>query len=257
VTKQEQNELNKQLRTKAMYGNATEIIEMLDAGADVNACDTYGNTSLIIAAAYGQTKIVQSLLNRGADVNIQDEGGWTALMHAAWNGHTETVNMLLDRGADPNIQNIFYSTVLSHASWCGRTEIVKLLLEHGAERDLADKEGSSPLIMACQDPINKRKVITLLLAANANTDVVNHYGMTALMYLARNGYTGLMKLLIKDGADMNIKDAQGRTALDILWEFHPEKYDKWIKRATIKAKKKTLKREDSVQNRGGEPDFEI
>ena len=97
----------------------------------------------------------------------------------------------------------------------------------------------------------------MLITAGANLEKINNCGMTALMYLARNGYTGLMKLLIKDGADMNIKDAQGRTAFNILKEFHPEKYDKWIKRATIKAKKKTLKREDSTRSIGCAPDFNI
>jgi len=124
---------------------------------------------------------------------------------------------------------------------------------------MADSRGDTPLMIACKNPGGKRDLITMLITAGANLEKINNYGygMTALMYLARNGYTGLMKLLIKDGADMNIKDAQGRTALDILKEFHPEKYDKWIKRATIKAKKKTLKREDSTRSIGCAPDFNI
>ena len=138
-----------------------------------------------------------------------------------------------------------------------RTDRARLLLEHGADPNVQNNDGEIALTAACSNPRGNRDVITALITAGAELDKRNNNSMTALMCLARGGYTGLMKLLIKDGADMNIKDAQGRTAFDILKEFHPEKYDKWIKRATIKAKKKTLKREDSTRSIGCAPDFNI
>ena len=182
------------------------------------------NRQMIKAADNRDTKTVRKMLEQGADPNVQDNSGYTALMYACRNGEPEMIQMLLDAKADLYVQ---------------------------------DNSGETALTTACSNPRGNRDVITALITAGAELDKRNNNGMTALMYLARNGYTGLMKLLIKDGADMNIKDAQGRTAFDILWECHPEKYDKWIKRATIKERKKTLKHEDSVQNRGGEPDFDI
>ena len=201
--------------------------------------------------------MIQMLLDAKVDPNVQSRDGYTALMEACWWGYTDTAGLLLEHGADPNVQDNYGKTALMEACRSGHTDIARLLLEHGADPNVQNNDGTTALTAACSNPRGNRDVITALITAGAELDKRNNNGMTALMYLARNGYTGLMKLLIKDGADMNIKDAQGRTAFDILWECHPEKYDKWIKRATIKERKKTLKHEDSVQNRGGEPDFDI
>ena len=59
------------------------------------------------------------------------------------------------------------------------------------------------------------------------------------------------------GADINAKNNDGQTALDILKNEYPEKYDKWIQGPLVKAKKKTLKREDSTRNHRSIPDFNI
>jgi len=252
-----QKELNKQLVSAAQSGNVADVRSALEAGADVNVKGPYDWTSLMEAAEYGDIAMIKLLLEYGADPDIRDNEGNTALMNACYGGYTETVELLLNCGVDPNIRNKDGATAFIHATWHGHTETSRLLLKYKADIDMADSRGDTPLMIACKNPDGKRDLITMLITAGANLEKINNCGMTALMYLARNGYTGLMKLLIKDGADMNIKDAQGRTALDILWEFHPEKYDKWIKRATIKAKKKTLKREDSTRSRGCTPDFEI
>ena len=77
------------------------------------------------------------------------------------------------------------------------------------------------------------------------------------MYLAEGGYTHLMELFIKSGADFYTIDKEGMTALDILKKYYPERYDRWMSSTVVKARKQVLKREDSVQKRGCEPDFDI
>src|SRR5690606_28682156 len=99
--------------------------------------------------------------------------------------------------------------------------------------------------------------ITALITAGAELDKRNNDSMTALICLARGGYTGLMKLLIKAGADAATKDDRGRTALDILQDLHPDKYDRWIQNAVVKSRKKILKREDSTHSHRCTPDFNI
>ena len=43
------------------------------------------------------------LLEAGANVNAVDQSGFTALMHASQKGNVCVVKILLDNGADPNI----------------------------------------------------------------------------------------------------------------------------------------------------------
>ena len=48
---------------------------------------------------------VINLIEAGADVNVQDEYGYTALMNASKKGHLEIVEKLLDAGADVNVKS--------------------------------------------------------------------------------------------------------------------------------------------------------
>ena len=139
----------------------------------------------------------------------------------------------------------------------GHTDIARLLLEHGADPNVQNNDGETALTAACSNPRGNRDVITALITAGAELDKRNNDSMTALMCLARGGYTGLMKLLIKAGADAATKDDRGRTALDILQDLHPGKYDRWIQNTVIKSRKKTLKREDSARSQSCTPDFNI
>lgn len=52
------------------------------------------------AAAGGHTDIVALLLDAGADPDAAQHGGWTSLMSAAANGDNSTVDLLLAHGAD-------------------------------------------------------------------------------------------------------------------------------------------------------------
>jgi len=48
---------------------------LLDAGADINAQDKFGNTAAIAAAGRGRFEVVYKLLERGADYTLKDRTG--------------------------------------------------------------------------------------------------------------------------------------------------------------------------------------
>lgn len=51
----------------------TDVIKILiDSGADINAKNSDGNTSLHCAAALGMSKVVQFLIEMGADINVKN-----------------------------------------------------------------------------------------------------------------------------------------------------------------------------------------
>ncbi len=86
---------NVDLVSNSSEGNEKEILEMLiEAGADVNAKDDWGNTALIKACKSGYKKIVELLLYYEADVNAKNDWGNTALMVASERGHEEIVQLL-------------------------------------------------------------------------------------------------------------------------------------------------------------------
>ena len=57
----------------SLKGDTDALRETLAAGADVNAVDVFGWTSLMYAARFGHEACVKLLLAAGADVNAVDE----------------------------------------------------------------------------------------------------------------------------------------------------------------------------------------
>jgi len=63
-------------------------------------------------------------------------------------------------------------------------------------------------------------VLKVLLGNQANPNARNNQGLTALMESVRFGRYENAKLLIDAGADPAVRDARGRTAVDIARERH-------------------------------------
>ena len=132
------------------------------------------------AARQGHIEVVRTLLESGADANSQDEFGWTALMDAAYQGHVEAVRILLEVGANADWRDKFGSTALLEAARRSHAGVVKVLLDWGVEIDVSDDELS----------------------------------FTALMWVALENRLQIVKNLVEAGADVNLKDKKGFSAVD-------------------------------------------
>lgn len=107
---------------------------LINAGAEVNAQRSNGQTALMIASSMwgGLTKI-NILIKAGANVNAQDEEGKTALMYAVETpGNLDQVKLLMKSGADINLRDNTGNTALFLAKERGDTEVTQLLIEAGA-----------------------------------------------------------------------------------------------------------------------------
>lgn len=60
--------------------------------------------------------------------------------------------------------------------------------------------------------------VTLLLGAGVDINKAYHHQLTALMWAAGSGSAGAVKLLMSRGANADLKDDRGKTALDIAHE---------------------------------------
>lgn len=89
------------LHYSARNGHLTACENLLNAGANVNACTRSGGvTPLIRAALMGHEKVVQLLLRKGADIFHQDNDGNTALHKAVQNKQQHIVKLILDSSCD-------------------------------------------------------------------------------------------------------------------------------------------------------------
>ncbi|MFT6765213.1 MAG: ankyrin repeat protein [Alteromonas naphthalenivorans] len=120
---------------QAASGNNFETIRYLQVkGAGINVpCDQYRRTILQISVEVGLVDPVILLIKAGADINAQNASGWTSLMYASAKGHTDIVNVLLEHGANVNHVSTVKNgkrTALMIAVEYGHTDVVQALLTY-------------------------------------------------------------------------------------------------------------------------------
>src|SRR5579871_3603482 len=112
-----------------------------------------------------------------------NNGLWAAARY----GNIVVLRFMLSRGVDINSADSYGKTALIRASHGGHIQAVNLLLEHGAEVNRTDKYKQTALMCAIKQSLN--------------------------CWEQRERYNETVKALVSAGADMHLRDAQGRTAL--------------------------------------------
>ena len=102
------------------------------SGADINARDRYGQTSLMLATMAGHANVVAWLIAAGAALDHTAKYGLTALMLAVVRGEINIVRMLVEAGADTaprgtGAPGFAGKTALDLAVARGASEMVALL----------------------------------------------------------------------------------------------------------------------------------
>ncbi len=120
------------IHAAAQAGDVSRVIELLEAGADVNEDSAFGS-ALHFAAMRGHVDVVRALLDRGADANFSSASLGAPLHLAAKEGNLELVTLLLGAGADPNARDKNEFTPLHYSAFDGNADIVATLLSAGAD----------------------------------------------------------------------------------------------------------------------------
>ncbi|KAF3163644.1 hypothetical protein TWF225_002027 [Orbilia oligospora] len=182
-------------------------------GANANATGVeYGN-ALTAAAFDGTIDIVRMLLDHNADVNSPN--GW-ALQTAAEQGHLDVVELLVERGANVNAcldeGKFGLGTALQGACEAGQDDVVAFLLKHGADPNVGAGPETCPIIAACRR--GEAEILKLLIDAGATIDRFGGPDMSSpLINAAGSLYKDSVERLLNAGADINLADQDGDTAL--------------------------------------------
>jgi uncharacterized protein len=176
-----------------------EAQRLIRTGANPSATNRYGITPLFLAATNGNARMIEMLLKAGANPKAELPGGQTLLMTAARTGNADAVKLFLAQGRDPNaVESTNEETALMWAAAENHPEAAKALIAAGANLNARSKK-----LEYKTDRFGLEGVLTILPRGY----------WTPLMYAAREGAVGAARALAEAGADLNVTDPDGTTAL--------------------------------------------
>ena len=182
-----------------LNGNPAIVRRLLQAGANPNAALLLGETPLMVAARSGNAEVVEQLAARGATVNARAARGQTALMWAVSQRHPDVVKVLLAHGADVQARSDTWSQVMAVPPH-GMPQYNRTI-PHGAD---------TPLLFAAR--VGDLASARLLVAAGANVNDADAWGVSATALAAHSGFGDLVAFFLELGADPNAA-AAGFSAL--------------------------------------------
>ncbi|KAG7175894.1 Transient receptor potential channel pyrexia-like 1 [Homarus americanus] len=204
----------------ACLQGATDVVHMvLEAGANVDARDNAGFSTLHLAAESGSPEVLQVLLKNGARVG----GTWdwdgneefTPLMLAARGGCVGGIKALIAAGANVDGGlNTIGETALHHAVRAESPECVELLINAGATVNPILLYSETPLHIAVCEGLSD--IVGILLSAGADVKASRgNSKMTALHIAAQEGYSQVAHQLLNANANPNQANLRGQTPLHL------------------------------------------
>ncbi|KAI9483649.1 MAG: hypothetical protein EXX96DRAFT_520130 [Benjaminiella poitrasii] len=120
---------------------------------------------------------------------------------------------------DDNDPNKKWTRLFARAASNGDLAIMKEMLVDSEIRpyiniNAKDNDGTPPLIYAVC--FGKTDVAQVLIEAGAQIDVQDSFGWSALMWATNNNHEALVKILLENGASPQTKSAKGRTVFDFI-----------------------------------------
>ncbi|KAF3860112.1 hypothetical protein F7725_000367 [Dissostichus mawsoni] len=228
------------LQVAAHQGHMEVVKALLQANSSIEVKDEDGDTALHYTAFGNQADITRLLLSKGANVNLLNNSMCTALHIAVNKGFTDVVRVLTEHSADVNLQDSYGDTPLHDAIAKDFRNIIEILVFRtieastccttlpqrkqlatekilGRARQLVDvkkEDGFSALHLAALN--NHRDVAEILVKeGRCDINIRNNRNQTALQLAVTQGHTDLVQLLVSEGADVNMEDEDGDTAMHV------------------------------------------
>ncbi|KAJ4789817.1 ankyrin repeat family protein [Rhynchospora pubera] len=200
----------------AAYHGRTEICHyfLQDLGFPVDFLTAKGETPFFHAAMGGQVATARYLISHGANHVVSDRNGMTPLHCAAKYGHGKLVKYLISLGVPVDI-TVNYATgaPLIVAAQFGQASAMEVLLEHHADANGATSADFTPLFLSIFG--GSLECTKLLIKAGADVNLK----CPLLMAASHKGSIEIVKCLLEAGADPNVRNEYGwlpveRAAMD-------------------------------------------
>ncbi|XP_055848446.1 serine/threonine-protein phosphatase 6 regulatory ankyrin repeat subunit A-like [Episyrphus balteatus] len=176
------------LLLKSIKLKNNEITELLlNEGSRVNRKRNKripSNTPLHLAIENGNLKITEMLLDKGADIDADNKNGYSPLILAIFKNNEEIIDLLIRKKANLNYTCLKGLSALHATMDFSLCHLTQKLLQNGAYINIISTNSSDR-------------------------------GFTPLHYATFNGNIAIIKVLLKYGADVDVKEENGFTPLHI------------------------------------------
>lgn len=230
-TLEEKDQSHEVIKLRDNYGRT--ILHLASSGGHINIVedfhndelvlmtDNYGRTILHLAAYGNHTNIIEAFADHEL-INKPDDYGRNILHLAALNNASDVVEFLQKRGCfSLDSRDKENRTPLHLAAKANNCEVVKLLLEK--DQSLLkekDSEGNNALHLAAK--CGSYDVLKQFIQYDSSIiDETNQHGSTALHHAVYERHLNVLNLLIKNGADVTLKDSDNRTPLMLALKKNP------------------------------------
>ncbi|XP_044576308.1 ankyrin repeat, PH and SEC7 domain containing protein secG-like [Cotesia glomerata] len=166
-----------------------------------------------VAAEIGEEKVFNMLINKGAKANLKYCDGTLMLHVAVENGYERTVSKIIDEKnydiTDSRNLQLLTAAVMGWEEKYKR--IVSTLVNAGFKID-PERLNDAAFIHKAADE-GYCTIIEDLLTHGADPNIINAHGDSLLMTACGSKKADLVKTLIRNNADINLKNSSGHTVL--------------------------------------------
>jgi uncharacterized protein len=195
------------------------IEKLIKSGFDVNIQIEESVIPIIVAINTGNLDIVRILVEAGADVDIADACGSSPLVCAAYGKFANIFNYLVPLTSLQTKGIGLLTSVID-----GDVEIVRMFIDTGIDVDFYREKGvwcengRTALIIAIREEYTE--IVRALLEAGANPNTFDEDSETTPLILAvRFKYFEIVNSLLLNNADIDLRDGNNKTALDLAKEI--------------------------------------
>ena len=191
------------LLAAAEAGDVAAVEHLLQSGAKVDVRDNRRRTPLMIAVQRGDAAMARIVVDAGADINAQDNIKDSPFLLAGARGDVEILKILIPRGPDYSRVNRYGGSALIPAAERGHVEAVRLLVETGSPVNHINRLGWTALLEAVilgDGGKAHQQILDILIAGGADVNIPDGNGMSALEHARQRGFLEMEQILLKSGA---------------------------------------------------------